>query len=142
MRVSHPLTIPACFVLLAAAGCSKVESFKPSHPLPPGTLLFHFTNKVAGPVDLLIDGVRVPVTPSKKKVPNLVISGLTIGTHRYFLSSPRDAFGPDHGEVVMPQDQGIFLVNFAQYFNAVLYGQPEPVPPAEGLPGVTARMEP
>jgi L-2-hydroxyglutarate oxidase LhgO len=71
-----------------------------------------------------------------------VVSGLAAGTHRYFLSSPKDAFGPDHGEVAMPQDQGIFLVNFAQHFNAVLYGKPEPAAPTEGIPGVTARMEP
>jgi hypothetical protein len=30
------------------------------------------------------------------------------------------------------------LILFAQRFNATLYGKPEPLPAAEGLPGVTA----
>jgi hypothetical protein len=142
MRGFSPLATVACLTILAGVGCSKAQAFKPSGPLPPGTLLFHFTSKVEGPVELVIDGIRIPVSPNKKKVPNMVISGLAPGVHRYFLSSSRDAFGPDHGEVDMPQAQGIFLVNFAQHFDAVLYGKTEPTPTPQGMPGVSARMVP
>jgi hypothetical protein len=108
-------------------------------------LLIHFTSQVEGPIELIIDGVRVPVaTPKKKKkkTQNLVISGLEPGGHRYFLSSPREAFGPDHDVVDLPADRGIFIVNFAQRFNSVLYGTSEPMPPAPGIPGVNATLEP
>ena len=142
MRGFSPLAAVACLTILAGIGCSKAQAFKPSGSLPPGTLLFHFTNKVEGPVELVLDGVPIPVTPNKKQVPNLVISGLSAGTHRYFLASPKDAFGPDHGEITMPTDQGIFLVNFSQHFNAVLYGKTEPAPAPQGIPGVIARMTP
>lgn len=141
MRGFQPLTAMAGIVLVAVTGCSKAKVFAPSHPLPAGTLLIHFTKPVDGPIDLLVDDVRIPVTAPKKKAQNLTISGLAPGTHRYFISSPREAFGPDHREVTLPADQGIFLVNFAQHFNAVLYGKPEPPPSAPGLPGVTARLE-
>jgi hypothetical protein len=132
--------VVACITM--GIGCQKAEVFKPQHPLSTGTLMFHFTNKVAGPVDLILDDVHIPVLQSKKKVRNLVIRGLSAGKHRYFLSSPRDAFGPDHGEVELPQDHGIFLVSFSQPYNAVLYGQAEPIEAAQGIPGVSARMEP
>jgi hypothetical protein len=140
MQGSRLLAIAACLVV--GIGCRKAEPFRPQHPLSVGTLLIHFTAKVDGPVDLLLDNVRVPVAGSRKKVANLMIRGLAPGRHRYFISSPRDAFGPAHGEVELPQEQGIFLVNFAQHYNAVLYGQSEPSAPAPGLPGVSARMEP
>jgi len=131
----------ACIAIVAVSGCSKAKVFAPSKPLPTGTLLIHFTTPVDGPLDLMVDNVRIPVTAPKKKARSLTISGLTPGVHRYFLSSPREAFGPDHGEVTMPADQGTYLVNFSQHFNAVLYGKPEPAPPAPGLPGVTAKLE-
>lgn len=133
-------TAVACLTIGLA--CRKPETFKPQHPLAAGTLMIHFTNKVEGPVDLLIDDVRIPVQRSKKKVRNLVIRGLSVGRHRYFVSSPRDAFGPDHGEVDLSADRGVFLVNFAQHYNAVLYGKADPVQAAPGIPGVSARMEP
>jgi hypothetical protein len=134
------LAVAACFTL--GIGCRKAEPFKPQRPLPVGALLIHFTAKVEGPVDLLIDEVRIPVVRNKKKVRNLVIRGLAPGLHRYFISSPRDAFGPAHGEVELPADHGTFLVNFAQHYNSVLYGTTEPALPTQGLPGVSARMEP
>lgn len=141
MRGFQPLAAMAGIALVAMTGCSKAKVFTPSRPLPAGTLLIHFTKPVDGPIDLLVDGVRIPVTAPRKKAHNLTISGLAAGNHRYFISSPREAFGPDHGDVTLPPDQGIFLVNFSQHFNAVLYGKPEPTPPAPGLPGVTARLE-
>ena len=133
MQGSRLLAVAACFTL--GIGCRKAESFKPQHPLPVGTLLIHFTAKVEGPVELLIDDVRIPVVRNKKKVRNLVIRGLAPGLHRYFVSSPRDAFGPAHGEVELPADRGTFLVNFAQHYNSVLYGTTEPAPPDPGPPG-------
>ena len=132
--------VVAC--IMVGIGCRKVEPFKPQHPLSAGTLMFHFTNKVEGPVDLILDDLHISVAQNKKKVRNLVITGLPSGRHRYFLSSPRDAFGPDHGEVELPQDNGIFLVNFSQPYNAVLYGKAEPIEAVQGMPGVSARMEP
>lgn len=141
MRVSQRLAVLACIAILSGIGCRKLKPFAPPRPLPPGTLMFHFTSKVQGPVDLAIDGTRIPVETAKKKAANLVISGLPIGKHRYFISSPKDAFGPDQGEVDMPADKGMFIVSFAQHFDAVLYGQSEPTPPAEGMPGVKAHLE-
>ncbi len=134
------LAAVACITI--GIGCRKAETFKPQRPLSAGTLMIHFTNKVEGPVDLLIDDLRIPVLGNTKKVRNLVIRGLSAGRHRYFISGPRDAFGPDHGEVELPQDQGIFLVNFSQHYNAVLYGKAEPTEATQGIPGVSARMEP
>lgn len=140
MRVLSLLAAGACITI--GLGCRKAEAFKPQQPLAVGTLLIHFTNKVEGPVDLIIDDLHIPVVRHKKKVRNLVIRGLAPGRHKYFLSSPRDAFGPDHGEVELPQERGIFLVNFSQHYNAVLYGKAETVATAAGIAGVSARMEP
>jgi hypothetical protein len=123
-------------------GCRKAVSFKPVSPLAAGTLMIHFTNKVEGPVELTIDDLRIPVINSKKKVRNLVIRGLAPGRHSYFISSPRDAFGPSHGDVELPPDRGTFLVNFSQHYNSVLYGKVEPVEAPQGIPDVSARMEP
>jgi hypothetical protein len=38
----------------------------------------------------------------------------------------------------MPADKGIYQVTLTQRLDAVLYGKPDPLPAAEGLPGVTA----
>ena len=140
MRGLRLLAAVACITI--GIGCRKAETFKPRQPLPTGTLLIHFTNKVEGPVSLLIDDLRIPVVRNKKRVRNLVIRGLSAGRHSYFISSSRDAFGPDHGEVTLPQDDGIYLVNFSQHYNAVLYGKSEPAEAAQGIPSVSARMEP
>lgn len=141
MQGFRSLVAIACLAALSGAACSKPKAFKPERPLPAGTLLFHFTRKVEGPVDLTIDGVRIPVPRHKKAIRNLIISGLSTGQHRYFLSSPRDAFGPDRGDIQLPKDQGTYTVLFAQHFDAVLYGEPEAMSPAPGLPGVTVHVE-
>jgi hypothetical protein len=65
-----------------------------------------------------------------------------VGKHKYFLSSQKDAFGPDQGEFEVEANKGTFLLLFAQHFDAVLYGKPEPLPPAEGMPNVKATLEP
>lgn len=144
MRVFSKAVVPVCFMLLAGLGCTdmKPKPIKPPKPVPAGTLLFRFLRGVKGPLDLTIDGVRLPIAPSSRRNPRyLSVSGLSAGKHRYFLSSPRDAFGPDQGEFEMPSDKGVFVVCFAQQFNSVLYGKPDAIPPAQGLAGVVAKME-
>jgi hypothetical protein len=42
----------------------------------------------------------------------------------------------------MAGDRGTFLVNFSQHYNAELYGKAEPTEVTQGIPGITARMEP
>jgi len=56
--------------------------------------------------------------------------------------SPLEAFGPDQFDVDLVPGQGEFRVLFAQNLKSVLYGSPEPIPATEGLPGVSARLEP
>ena len=133
-------------LMLAAlgAGCAKkTEPILPKRPVPVGTVEIQFTKKVQGPIELVIDGTRVPVEQKKKGQAGkrLIVSGLTPGKHRFVLISPRDAFGPDQGEWLLPEDKGLFQVYFAQHFNATLYGQADPLPPAPGLPGVKAVLE-
>lgn len=134
----------AALALGAGVACSKKAVTRPTKSVPAGTVLFQFTRKVRGPVELTLDGVRIPVESLKKgkKAKSLLLTGLAPGKHRFFLSSPRDAFGPDQGEFESTATQGVYLVTFAQAFNAVLYGQAEALPPAEGLPGVKARLQP
>ena len=51
-------------------------------------------------------------------------------------------FGPDQVEVDLGPAAGVFQVIFAQQFQSVLYGSPDPAPAAAGLPGVKARLQP
>lgn len=134
----------APLVVMTGVGCTKKVAVKPAKPIPAGTVLFQFTRKVQGPVELTLDGVRIPVEGLKKgkKANSLVVTGLAAGKHRFFLYSPRDAFGADQGEFEMTASQGAYLPTFAQAFNSVLYGQADPLAAAEGIPGVKARLEP
>lgn len=144
MRVTPKMAVMASFAMaLALAGCRKANPLVPKKPVPAGTVLFHFTQKLKGPVEISLDGVRLPVLQNPKKMGrSLVIAGLAPGKHRYFLASPRDAFGPDQGEFELVPGKGVFFASFSQHFDAVLYGKPEPTPIAEGLPGISARLEP
>lgn len=130
-------------MVLPGLGCAKLRN-KPVKAVPEGTVVFAFNRKVRGPVELTLDGVRVPVIPVAKNKParSLLITGLAPGKHRFFLSSPRDAFGPDQGEFEVAAGQGTRVITFVQAFNAVLYGKAEDLPTAEGIPGVKARLEP
>lgn len=128
-------------VLAGTLGCSPVK-VKPVPEAPAGVLQFHFTRKIEGPLELSLDGTRIPVElKGKKGFRQLLVTGIAPGKHRYFIASPREAFGPDLGEIEMAVDKGVRLDVFAQKFTAVLYGTPEPPPPAEGLPGVRAVLQ-
>ncbi len=127
-------------VLLGAPlflGCSKVP-LTPRTPVPAGSVVFRFTRAVRGPVEFTLDGARIPVQQLPKGAISLRVKGLTPGKHRYFLTSQRETFSPDTGELDLPADKGLYVVTLTQKLDSVLYGKPDPLPPAEGLPGVTA----
>jgi hypothetical protein len=131
--------LPA-MVLLGAPlflGCSKVP-LTPKTPVPAGSVVFRFTRAVRGPVEFTLDGARIPVQQAPKGAISLQVKGLTPGKHRYFLTSQRETFSPDMGELELPADKGVYQVTLTQKLDSVLYGKPDPLPPAEGLPGVTA----
>lgn len=134
----HPV-LPAMVLLGAASflGCRKVP-LTPSSPIPAGSVVFRFTKAVRGPVELNLDGARIPVQQLPKGAIILQVKGLTPGKHRFFMTSQRETFSPDMGELDMPSDKGIYQVTLTQRLNSVLYGKPDPLPAAEGLPGVTA----
>lgn len=133
--------LPALVLLgaLPFLGCRKIP-LAPSSPIPTGSVVFRFTRKVVGPVELILDGTRIPVQQLPKGATSLVVRGLAPGKHRYFLTSQRETFGPDSGELDLPSDRGLYQVTLTQKLDAVLYGKPDPLPTAEGLPGVTAAL--
>lgn len=131
--------LPALMLLGATLylGCSKIP-LTPKTPVPAGSVVFRFTRAVRGPVELTLDGTRIPVQQLPKGAISLQVKGLAPGKHRYFLTSQRETFSPDMGELELSADKGIYQVTLAQKLDSVLYGKPDPLPPAEGLPGVTA----
>ena len=131
----------AVLALTGGIACRKPATLKPLKPVPPGVVLIQFTRVVKNDLELALDGTRVPVSLDKKGGRMLWIRGLSAGRHTYFLSSSTHAFGPDQGELLVSADKGTFLMNFSQTFKDVLYGAGEPLPPAEGLPGVKASLE-
>jgi hypothetical protein len=134
----HPV-LPALVLLGAATflGCKKVP-LTPSRPIPAGSAVFRFTRKVMGPVELSVDGTRLPIQQLPKGAISLQVKGLSPGKHQYFLTSQRETFSPDMGELDFSADKGIYQVTLTQKLDAVLYGKPDPLPAAEGIPGVTA----
>ena len=136
----HPL-VPALVLLgsVSFLGCRKVP-LAPSKPIPAGTAVFRFTRKVRGPVELNLDGSRIPVQQLPKGATSLVVKGLSTGKHRFFLTSQHETFSPDLGELDMGADKGIYQITLVQKMDSVLYGKPDPLPTAEGLPGVTAAL--
>lgn len=131
--------LPAMVLLGAASymGCWKVP-LTPGSPIPAGSILFRFTKTVKGPVEFSLDGTRIPVQQLPKGARMLQVKGLTPGKHRFFLTSQHETFSPDAGELEMPTDKGIYQITLTQGLIAVLYGKPDQLPSAEGLPGVTA----
>ncbi len=136
----HP-AVPALVLLAAASflGCRKVP-LTPSTPIPAGTAVFRFTRAVRGPVEFTLDGARIPVQQLPKGATSLQVKGILPGKHRFFLTSQRETFSPDMGELEMTAGKGHYQVTLTQRLDAVLYGKPDPLPPAEGLPGVTATL--
>ena len=133
--------LPAMALLAVAAflGCRRVP-LTPKTTIPAGTVVFRFTRTVKGPVELSLDGARIPVQQSPKGATALQVRGLTPGKHRFFLTSQREIFSPDLAELELPTDKGLYLVTLTQRLDSVLYGKPDPLPPAEGLPGVRANL--
>jgi len=133
----------ATCVILAGLACREPRPLDLGKPVPAGTVLIRFNKKVQGPLELTIDGTRIPVEQAgRKKGLRLVVSGLAQGRHLLVLMSPLEAFGPDQFAVDLGPAQGVFQVVFAQQFQSALYGTPEPAPAAAGIPGVKARLEP
>ncbi|HJU84206.1 MAG TPA: hypothetical protein VJ600_08340 [Holophagaceae bacterium] len=137
--MNRPLVLSALVALTATTACRRVP-LTPAQPLPAGTLVLRFTRPVKGPLELAVDGARIPVTQGRKGGLRLVVSGLAPGKHHYFLSSSLDAFGPDADEFWLPDDRGEYRVVLSQRFNAVLYGKAPATSAPEGLPGVTASL--
>lgn len=134
------LALPVLLLLAPATACKKLPLTSPK-ALPAGTLVLRFSRELKGDLELTLDDARIPVTVAKKKGNALVITGLSTGLHRYFLSGPQDAFGPAEGEVSVPDDRGVYEVVLAQRLDAVLYGKSAAVPPAPVQSGITARLE-
>ncbi len=146
MKQAHRLAVVSVFALLTVLGCNKpkaIHSVAKAVPVnvPGGTLTLSFTRKVLGPLEFSLDGVHIPVKQSAKGGKTLLVTGISEGRHRYFVESNRDAFGPDQGELEMGASKGVYYVVFAQRFEAVLYGKTTAIPPAEGLPGVSAILK-
>ncbi len=131
MSFAKILGAGAAIVMLTA--CSNKAILKPSKPVPSDTAVFQFTRKIQGPVELTLNGQRIPVegTAKNKKAKRLIITGLTQGEHRFFLYSPKNAFGPDQGSFTLKDGQGHYQVLFAQAFQATLYGKAESLTQAE-----------
>lgn len=131
----------AALVMIGMANCQRGPATMPTKKVPAGEVHLAFTRKVKGPLDLSIDGVRIPVEQKRSAGKTLVVTGLKPGKHRFFLNSASDAFGPDQAEVELKEGTGTYLMLFSQSFKATLYGSREALPAAEGLPGVKARLE-
>ncbi|HET8714335.1 MAG TPA: hypothetical protein VFM16_00815, partial [Holophagaceae bacterium] len=97
------LALPALLLLAPAVACRKIP-LEPKKPLPAGTLALRFSREVKGPLELMVDDVRVPVETAGKKGNVLVVTGLSVGLHRYFLASSLDVFGPAAGQAALPDD--------------------------------------
>ena len=133
--------IPA-LVLLGVApflGCNKIP-LTPSKPIPAGTVVFRFTRLVKGPVEFSLDGTRISVQQLPKGANSLEVKGVKPGKHRFLLTSQHEIFSPDSGELDLPTDRGLYEITLTQLLDSVLYGTPDPLPAAEGLPGVTAQL--
>jgi hypothetical protein len=123
-----------------AAGCRAARPILPRRPLPPGTFQARFTSRIRGPLELTIDGSRVPVEQKRKRARTLTVSGLAPGAHRYFFFCPAEAIGPDAGEFEIGPGPGVFQVHFSQRLRAA-YAEPPQAPPRPQAGGVAAVLE-
>ncbi len=145
--------VPGILVLaIGTMGCKKGSTTLPTKNVPAGQVQIEFVNSpgrvgrmwrraVAGPLDLTINGQRIHVEQSPKGGSILRIRGLAPGKYRYFLSSARDSFSPDQGELEVVEGKGTYILLFNQALESTLYGTSTPLPKAEGMPGVTAVLE-
>ncbi|MCL1894510.1 MAG: hypothetical protein FWG02_09825 [Holophagaceae bacterium] len=141
MKVTKFFGVIALAFFFTLTGCKGVRPILPAKKLPPDTLQMYFVKKISGPVDLTIDGTRIPVVQKQKKVQLLTISGLSLGKHYYFITSHVDAIGPDYGEFEIGSDEGVFQIHFSNRLKAALLETGHSVPVAEGIPGVKAILE-
>jgi hypothetical protein len=141
MNATKFIGVLAIAALAAVAACKKVRPILPKTPVPPGTFQIRFTKKIRGPMDLVIDGVRIPVEQKTKKARTLTVSGLSEGKHQYHISCRREAVGPDVGEIEIVPSKGIFQVHFSQRLKTTIYTSDDTPPAAEGIPGVKAVLE-
>lgn len=141
MSFAKVLGAGAAIVFLSA--CTNKAILKPSKPMPADTAVFQFTSKIEGPLELTLNGQRIAVegTAKNKKARRLVVTGLTQGEHRFFLYSPKTAFGPDQGTFTLKEGQGHYQVLFARAFQSTLYGQAESLTQAESTSNIKAHLE-
>jgi hypothetical protein len=142
IRATDIFGLAAAAAMVAMLGCKEVKPVLPKKPLATGTYQMHFTRKVLGPLDITIDGIRIPIEQKKKKGRTLTISGLSEGKHTYFLVAYREIIGPDLGEIEIGPTEGVFRVHFAKRLK-LAFANPTlaSVPTAPGIPGVTAVLE-
>jgi hypothetical protein len=135
-------TALAAAIALVAVGCKGAKPILPKRPLPSGTFQVQFTKKIRGPLELTINGERVPVAQKKKKGKILTVTGLPVGSHRYFFYCPADVMGPDLGDIEMGPDSGVFQVHFSQKMR-MAYRNPsqETTQNAAGAGGIAAVLE-
>jgi len=91
-------------------------------------------------MELTIDGARVPIEQKSKKARTLTVSGLSQGTHKYFLFCPREVYGPDLGEMEVGPGAGVFQVHFSQRLKVAYADFPKP-PKTEGAGPIRAVLE-
>jgi hypothetical protein len=127
-----------------AAGCAGARPILPRRPPPPGAFQVRFTSRIRGPLELTIDGARVPVEQRGRRARTLTVSGLSEGTHRYFFYCPAEVIGPDKGEFEVGPGAGVFQVHFSQKLRVAYRDAPAPggAAPADAAPGgVSAVLE-
>lgn len=135
------LALPAALLLLLPAAACRRVPLQPKKAVPAGTLVLRFSREIKGSIALTLDDARIPITLAKKNGNALVVTGLSTGLHRYFLSGPQEAFGQASGQVSMPDDHGVYEIVLAQRLDAELYGKPPVEAPAQAQPGITATLE-
>ena len=58
-------TALAALAMFALTACKGIP-LKPAKPLPPGVVVLRFPRTIKGPLDLAIDGTRIPVAQTAK----------------------------------------------------------------------------
>jgi hypothetical protein len=137
------LNAAALIALAALAACTGARPILPRRPPPQGTFQARFTRGIRGPLELTIDGARIPVEQRGRSGRTLTVSGLSEGTHRYFFYCPAEVMGPDKGEFEIGPGAGVFQVHFSQKLRVAYAEAPgaRGLAPAPAHGGVTAVLE-